>query len=144
MSAKELYNQDFFEWTQCNAALLRAGRFDQADIEHVAEEIEDMGNRDWRELFSRLQVLVVHLLKWQAQPEMRSPSWEDTIETQRDEIALLLQDAPSLRNHAAQVLPRLYPKAAHRAARETKLPNSAFREGCPWTIDQILDPGFLP
>ncbi len=144
MSAKELYNRDFFEWTQCNAALLRAGRFDQADIEHLAEEIEDMGKRDRREMVSRLQVLVMHLLKWQAQPEMRSPSWEDTIDTQRDEIALLLQDAPSLRSHVERILPQLYPKAARKAARETRLPNSSFREDCPWTIDQILDPGFLP
>ena len=62
-----LYDEDFFEWTSRNAALLRAGRFDRADIEHIAEEIEDMGKRDLKELNSRVQVLVAHLLKWQLQ-----------------------------------------------------------------------------
>jgi|SRR5580658_1139492 hypothetical protein len=42
MRPAELYDRDFFEWTQCSAALLRAGRFDQADVEHIAEETEDM------------------------------------------------------------------------------------------------------
>ena len=48
MTAMQLYDRDFFEWTQCNAALLRAGRFDQADIEHIAKEIEDLGKRERR------------------------------------------------------------------------------------------------
>ena len=71
-----LYDEDFFEWTRRTAELLRAGRLDQADIEHIAEEIEDMGKRDLKELNSRVQVLVAHLLKWQFQPEKRSRSWE--------------------------------------------------------------------
>ena len=67
-----LYDEDFFEWTRRNAELLRAGRLEQADIAHIAEEIEDMGKRDLRGLNSRVQVLLIHLLKWQLQPEKRS------------------------------------------------------------------------
>jgi hypothetical protein len=63
MNVKDLYDKDFFEWTRCNAALLRARRFEEADIEHLAEEVEDMGKRDRRELTSRLEVLLTHLLK---------------------------------------------------------------------------------
>ena len=142
--AKDLYDRDFFEWTRCNAALLRTGRFQEADIQHIAEEIEDMGRRDRRELFNRLKVLLVHLLKCQAQPEKRSPSWEDTIDTQRDEIALVLQDAPSLKNFALAILPEVYPKAVRKAARETGLSTGAFPESCPYSLSQVLDTEFFP
>jgi len=51
-TATHLYDEDFFVWTQHNPELLRSGQFDHADIEHIAEEIEDMGKRDKREVFS--------------------------------------------------------------------------------------------
>ena len=94
MVAKDLYDRDFFEWTQCNAALLRAGQLDQADIEHIAEEIEDMGKSQRRALESRLEVLLAHLLKWRFQPDYRGPSWEATIELQRHKLAKLLKEMP--------------------------------------------------
>ena len=53
MSAAELYDLDFYEWTVRNAELLRSGRVSEADLEHIAEEIEDMGKRERRELLSR-------------------------------------------------------------------------------------------
>lgn len=64
--AAKLYDEDFALWTAETARLLREGRFKEIDVEHVAEEIEDMGNRDHRELFSRLTLIIQHLLKWQA------------------------------------------------------------------------------
>ena len=70
-----LYEVDFFEWTQRTADQLRWRRFDEADIQHVAEEIEDLGKRDLRELNSRMEVLLAHLLKWKLQPRRRSNSW---------------------------------------------------------------------
>src|SRR5262249_20357774 len=80
------YEQDFYGGSQPNAELLRARRFDEADIEHVAEEIEDMGRKDVRELNSRMQVLLAHLLKLQVQPDRGSPSWRATITAQRLEL----------------------------------------------------------
>ena len=80
MPAKSpLYDQDFFAWSRQQAALLRAGKLGQADIEHIAEEIESMGRTEKRELISRLTVLLLHLLKWRYQPDKRSPSWEASI-----------------------------------------------------------------
>jgi hypothetical protein len=78
-TAKDLYEQDFFEWTVQNAQLLRAGRLEEADLEHIAEEIEDMGRSERRELESRLSVLLSHLLKWRFQPSRRGRSWQATI-----------------------------------------------------------------
>lgn len=78
-----LYDSDFFEWTQLSAELIRRGRLNEADLEHIAEEIEDMGKRDRREVRSRLIVLIAHLLTWQHQPERRSQSWRESIVEQR-------------------------------------------------------------
>jgi hypothetical protein len=144
MTAMQLYDRDFFEWTQCNAALLRAGRFDVADIEHIAEEIEDIGKRERRELESRLEVLLQHILKWQAQPERRGTSWLGTIELQRLEINKLLEEMPSLKNALGSRLSESYKRGVLRASIETELPKASFPKLCPFTLDQILDPDFLP
>jgi len=139
-----LYDEDFFEWTRRSAELLRAGRYEHADIEHIAEEIEDMGKRDLKELNSRVQVLVAHLLKWQLQPAKRSRSWSGTIVTQRIEIEADLKQSPSLKRKVRSGLPDNYAKAVRRAIAETGLLESQFPADCPFTVEQILDPEFLP
>jgi len=139
-----LYDEDFFEWTRRSAELLRAGRFDQADIEHIAEEIEDMGKRDLKEMNSRVQVLVAHLLKWQLQPAKRSRSWSGTIVAQRIEIEADLKQSPSLKRKVRSGLPDNYAKAVRRAIAETELASDLFPADCPFTVEEILDPGFLP
>ena len=84
MPAKSpLYDRDFYAWSRQQAELLRKGRLADADIEHIAEEIESMGRAEKRELISRLTVLLLHLLKWRHQPEKRSPSWEASIRVRR-------------------------------------------------------------
>src|SRR5947208_12657968 len=99
MRTADLYDKDFAEWTRHNAELLRSGRVTEADLEHIAEEIEDMGKRERRELLSRLTVLIVHMLKWNVQPDRRSRSWEGTIRVQRKDLAKLLSQNPSLKSH---------------------------------------------
>jgi len=138
------YEQDFYAWTQRTAELLRAGRFAEADIEHVAEEIEDMGRRDLRELNSRVKVLMTHLLKWQTQPKRRSRSWAATIATQRDELDGLLAQSPSLRPRLAGGLESNYHQAVKLAAAETGLGKEAFPASCPYRVEQLLDDDFLP
>jgi hypothetical protein len=144
MKASQLYERDFFEWTQCNAALLRNGQFDQADIEHIAEEIEDMGSRDRRELESRLQVLAQHLWKWQFQPERRSRSWRDTIQIQRLEIVELLEEMPSLQRALHAGLNKVYQRSIARVVIETSLPEATFPSTAPFTLEQMLDREYFP
>ncbi len=146
MMVKDLYDQDFVQWTTRNAELLRAGRWQEADLEHIAEEIEDMGKSRRRALESRLEVLLTHLLKWQAQPERRavSPSWRATIKTQRSRINRLLREAPSLRNALTEDLAEAYEDAVTWAAAETGLPEDSFPASCPFPLEQIMDPGFYP
>ena len=140
----EGYEQDFYAWTQRAAEMLRARRFDEADIEHVAEEIEDMGRRDVRELNSRMRVLLVHLLKWQLRPDQRSGSWHGSIVAQRQEIDVLLEESPSLRGKLASGLADNYTRAVKLAAIETGLGNERFPQTCPYGVEQVLDASFLP
>lgn len=90
-----LYDRDFFAWSLEQAKLLRARKLAEADIEHIAEEIDSMGRTEKRELISRLSVLLLHLLKWRYQPEKRSLSWEASIRVQRNRLADHLDDNPS-------------------------------------------------
>jgi hypothetical protein len=144
MSPAELYDRDFHEWTIRNAELLRSGRAADADLDHIAEEIEGMGKRERRELLSRLGVLVAHLLKWQAQPERRGRSWSATIRMQREEINDLISQMPSLKRYLVENLPKAYHYGAVGAVADTGLPEEAFQSTCPFDLDGLLDIGFLP
>lgn len=139
-----LYDHDFYAWTREQAALLRAGRFSAADMEHIAEEIESMGRSEKRELVSRLRVLLLHLLKWHFQPGRRGSSWEAAITVQRDDLADHLRDNPSLKAGLDEPIAAAYRKAAILAVGETGLPRGTFPAQCPWTSAQIMDEGFWP
>lgn len=138
------YEEDFYAWTVEQARLLRAGELSGIDVENIAEEIESMGRSDRREIKSRLIVLLSHLLKLQAQPQMRSKSWSATIREQRRKIEELLNESPSLRPTVPDVLLQAYADAREDAAEETGLPEAAFAEACPFTPEQVLSRGFLP
>ena len=114
-----LYDSDFFAWSRQQAELLRAGKLAQADIEHIAEEIDSMGRAEKRELISRLSVLLLHLLKWRYQPERQSPSWEASIRVQRNRIGDHLDDNPSLKPLLPLALASAYRDAALEAVAET-------------------------
>lgn len=145
-SNSDLYEQDFFQWTQATAALIRQGKWHAVDTQNVAEELESLGKRDRRELASRLQVLVMHLLKWCYQPERRveGHSWRSTIRTQRLQLRLLLRDSPSLRPQVVSFLADVYPTARSEASDETGVQETIFPQDCPWPVDQILDDDFWP
>jgi hypothetical protein len=139
------YDADFFRWTQETAELLRQGRFDETDKENLAEEVADMGKRDRRELQSRMIVLVMHLMKWAAQPQFRGASWVDTISEQRVQIDGILDQSPSLRSYGIGELHAIFRKAAVRASKETRIPLETFQasEKVP-ALDRLLAADFFP
>jgi hypothetical protein len=139
-----LYEHDFYAWANEQAALLRAGNLSAADIEHIAEEIESMGKTEKRELVNRLAVLLLHLLKWQYQPERRGSSWEGTIRVQRRDLADHLDDNPSLKSKLPEAIERAYGNAVILAPGETGLPKATFPATCPWLFKQIMDEEFWP
>ncbi len=139
-----LYDEDFYAWSNEQAALLRAGRLAQADIAHIAEEIESMGRTEKRELVSRLTVLLLHLLKWRFQPRRRTAGWEASVRVQRNRLADHLDDNPSLRPLLPAALGAAYRDAALEAVAETGLPAATFPTSCPWRVEEAMDAGFWP
>jgi Domain of unknown function DUF29 len=141
-----LYDEDFYVWTQRQAELLRKGGFAELDLPHLIEEVEDLGKSQQREVFSRTQQIIRHLLKlhYAASPDPRR-GWRLTVGEQRDEIELTL--TPSLRRELETSLAARYERARRAALRDladhgeqpADLPAA-----CPYTLDQILDPEWLP
>lgn len=139
------YETDFHAWTLHNAELLRQGRLTDLDVEHLAEELESMSAGERRELLNRLQVLLLHLLKHQFQPERRGKSWRLTINHQRTAIERLLEQSPSLKRFlSAEQLAKVYHKAMRDAVIETDLDAHLFPIDCPYRLEQILDEDWLP
>jgi hypothetical protein len=138
------YDADVLAWSQQQAALLRAGRFAELDIEHLADEIEDVGRSEKRELASRMALLLAHLLKWQLQPERRGRSWDNTIRAQRKGITLHLKEVPSLKPLLTDPdwVTRMWGDATVLFAKETGLEN--YPEDCPWPVANVLTDGWLP
>jgi len=138
------YERDSYAWASEQAALLRAGRLNEADIAHIAEEIESMGKAEKRELVSRLTVLLLHLLKWRVQPGMRGGSLQATIEVQRRDLSRLLRDNPSLKSTLDEAMSDAYGDVIILAASETGLPETALPSSCPWSSEQAMDADFWP
>jgi hypothetical protein len=142
--APNLYDLDFYRWTEIMAAALRQGRWQELDPDNLAEEIESLGRSDKRALKHRLEVLLMHLLKWQYQPDRRSNSWRATIVEQRLRILDLLSDSPSLKLYLEAEFANGYSNACKRAAAETGLEATDFPRECPFTLKTVMTDGFLP
>jgi hypothetical protein len=140
------YESDIVAWAKEQARLLRTGQFSSLDIEHIAEEIEDVGKSEQRELESRMAVLVAHLLKWSVQPPRRGSSWVATIKTQRAGIARRLRKTPSLKASLSDAdwWADVWDDARTQVAAETQIPFDRLPADCPWSVEQILSLEFLP
>lgn len=141
----DLYERDFYLWTQAQAEALRAeaqrraGGSNAVDWARVAEEIEDMGARDLRECLSRVAVILEHLFKlaWSHRSEPRG-GWRATIRIQRRELLEVM--TATLRPKTAAALERLHASAAEAASDafdtdETGVPKDL---SLRWTFEQIL------
>ena len=138
------YEGDFVLWIEAQVEALRDHRFEELDIDNLLEELESIVRHQCRELRSRLQVIIMHLLKCEYQAHLRGDSWHSTLNTQRSDIEILLEDSPSL---APLVLPfaeKEYRRAVRKAVRETRLPPKAFPPDLPYTREQLLDFDYLP
>lgn len=138
------YEKDVAAWANEQAALLRAGKLSAIDIEHIAEEIEDVGRSEKRELANRMTLLLMHLLKWQYQPGRRGSSWQRTIKEQRRAIEEHLAETPSLKNSLSDErwTRKIWADAVTKAIDETGL--DVFPETLPWSMPQILNTDFYP
>jgi len=140
---KSLYDRDFYLWIQTTAQQLKEGQFNEIDIPNLIEEIESMGRSEKRELKSRLIVLLMHLLKWQYQPEKRSENWRITISEQRICIEELLEDSPSLQPLVSEVFDDCYQKSRLKASEETGIKLNFFPKESPFTLEETLKTSLL-
>lgn len=153
MEINTLYDEDFVIWTQRQAAALRRLASERVnlgrdlDLDHLAEEIEDLGKRDKRGLKSRLARLFEHLIKLEhsAQAEPRA-QWQASVKKQRDAILDLLADSPSLKSDLDQVFQGAWDRGADYAyatvaadMEDTPLPARP-----PYTLAQVLDRAWWP
>ena len=139
------YEADVVAWASEQARLIRAGLLDQLDLTHIAEEIEDVGKSEQRELASRMAVLLAHILKWEFQPQKRSVSWTLTIKEQRRLLARRLQRTPSLVPMLSdpEWIDEIWIDAKALAEKETVLDIGAFPEVCPWVMAHVLAEDWL-
>jgi hypothetical protein len=138
------YQTDYYGWTVEQAELLKAGDWQDLDIENLIEEVEAMGRSEKRALESRLAVLITHLLKWKYQPVRRGKSWELTIKEQRLRIIKILRDNPSLKPEIEACLLDTYPFSVIQAVKETGIDEKVFPTVCEWNIEQVLNIEFFP
>ncbi|MEQ1738940.1 MAG: DUF29 domain-containing protein [Methyloglobulus sp.] len=138
------YEKDIIAWSKEQANLLRSGKLSAIDIEHIAEEIEDVGKSEQRELANRVAVLLSHLLKWQYQPERQCGSWQRTIKEQRKAITRRIKNTPSLKTslNDTEWLEDTWGDAVSMTITETGISN--FPEVCPWTVENIMSDTWLP
>ena len=93
-AARARYDRDLYGWATEQAALLRAGRIAEADAQNIAEELDDVGSEQYDKLESALRLILLHLLKWDHQPERRTRSWWASITVQRNHVRRLLRKNP--------------------------------------------------
>lgn len=146
------YEQDFHHWIHQHIDLLKAGRVNELDINHLIEELESMANRDRHELISHLVILIAHLLKWPFQlkqlderwGEFKGSSWRASILEQRYRIKAQLENSPSLKRYLNEFIVKAYPKAVSLAAKETGFAVNHFPKEFPYLREQLLDDDFYP
>ena len=119
----ELYDRDFFLWTQEQATALRAVKDSNLplDWDNLAEEIESLGKSDRRELRSQIRRIMRHLLKLEISPALDPRGgWCSTIADSRSEIEDVLQDSPSLGREVDRMIAEELNTAAKFAAADLR------------------------
>ncbi len=140
-SPQPLYQQDFYAWSKTQPELLRAGRYAELDLEHLIEEVDDLGDALKRAVRNRLRTIMDHLLKLQHSPAADPRSaWRATVRTQRIKLRDGLK--ASVRREVETELPELYADA--RALADGALRDhgedaaaDALPETCPYSLDQV-------
>jgi len=149
-----LYDSDFEIWVEKTIDCLEKQQFNRLDIQHLIEELTDLGRSDRKTLESNLMILMAHLLKLKIQnnvPESRSGSWYDSVVEHRQRVYKSLRDTPSLKNYLETAIESAYPDATKVAIKEGKLAKfgvpipseMVYPTTCPFTVEELLDEDFM-
>jgi Domain of unknown function DUF29 len=141
---KALYETDYLQWIDATVRSIQSQEYGAVDWGNLIEEMEDMGRRERQSLESNFIVMLIHLLKWQFQPQQRSGSWESSILEHRRRVKKALKDSPSLKPYLESIEAECYGEAVKQAKAETGLLLEAFPVDCPYVLAEILKDDFLP
>ncbi len=139
-----LYEQDYYLWLKATIHQLKEKQFSALDLPNLIEEIEDMGRSERRSLESNLVVVLLHLLKYQCQPEKRSNSWKASIREHRRRLRKALEESPSLKRYFVEIFEECYQDARKLASDETGLSLDMFPMQPPFELEDSLESEFLP
>jgi Domain of unknown function DUF29 len=131
------YEADLYGWVEDQVALLKANEVGSIDASHITRELDDLGRSEFNKVVSALRVILLHLLKWDHQPERRSRSWANSVRIQRQRLSDELEDSPSLKARIGKAIARAYRNAINDASSETGLAVEAFPETCPYSWEDI-------
>jgi hypothetical protein len=149
-----LYDQDLQDWIQQTIIHLKNHEFELLDVEHLIEELVDLGKSEKNALKSNLMILLAHLLKLQVQsnaPQTMKNSWYSSVLEHRQRVLIHLADTPSLKNFLAEAITKAYADGRKLAIKEGRLAKFGVRIPseqdypleCPFSLEQILDEDFL-
>jgi hypothetical protein len=139
-----LYDTDFHAWTVSQSRAIAEGRWSDVDAVNLEDEIRSLGIQIEREIGDRLEILLSYLLKWQRLAEFRGFAWKENIDRQREEVAELFTESPSLTDRKEQFVARAYGHARRRLKYETYFFETDFPPSCPFTVTQVFDPEYFP
>jgi hypothetical protein len=141
---QSLYERDFYRWIEQQASRLREGRLDRLDVANLLEEIEDMGRSEKRAVEDNLVVLLTHLLKYRFQPDQWSSGWRGSFVEHRRRLRKLLKESPSLVPVARGMFAECSADSCEQTAAASGLSPDSFSAEPPFTLEQVLDPKYLP
>ncbi|WP_162249970.1 DUF29 family protein [Methylobacterium sp. Leaf456] len=131
-------DRDLYAWAYEQALALRRGQFPALDALNLAEEIEDLGGVIYNRMESALRITLMHLLKWDHQPEKRTRSWHLSIRNGRLDVEDVLERHPSLNRRVPGAVAKAYRRARIDASGETGLDESVFPAECPYDRESIM------
>ena len=129
------YRDDYAAWVEHQLGLLRQRRFDELDVENLIDEVEDLGKSEFRAFVSAIEIVIVHMLRWDYQPERRGDSWRESIAEHRKRIEFEIADSPSYRGRIDEAMERAFGTARPKAARQMRRPARLMPKSNPydWT-----------
>ncbi len=131
------YAADYAAWVEVQLALMHAGRWEDVDAENLIEEVRDLGLSEFKSFVSAIEIVLVHMLKWDHQAERRSRSWTGSIREHRRRIARALKRNPSYSSRLEEAIEEAYDVATAMAERQIGIDFSTFPETCPYSWKEI-------
>lgn len=134
-----LYEKDVVAWAEQQKEYLKSGQYEKLDIEHLLEDLDDVGNSNRNALESYFKVLISHLLKWRHQPSQRSCSWVGSINNSRRSIEKIIKKNPSLKNYLQAAFEEEWDNARKWALDEMGMKSNEISNFCPFNLHYAMN-----